>query len=81
MKNVQQNHPETWRNLKQFLLLALSIFLFFTSSCKKTLQDEQAPREDTGIVGTQPIAANGNLGINVIVRTALTSTVINELKS
>ena len=81
MKNVQQNHHEACRNLKQFLFLALSIFLFFISSCKKTVQDEQSSREDTGIAGTQPIAANGNLGITVIVRTALTSTVLNELKS
>ena len=81
MKNVQQNHHEAGRNLKQFLFLALSIFLFFISSCKKTVQDEQSSREDVGVAGIQPMAANGKLGINVIVSTSLTSTVINELKS
>lgn len=68
-------------NLKQFLFLALSIFLFFISSCKKTVQDEQSSREDVGVASIQPMATNDKLGINVIVSTSLTSTVINELKS
>ena len=90
MKNVQlpqqvilakKNSSKKNVLLQQALLLLPFIFLIFMSSCKKTLQDAPATVAEAGLSTTLSAVGNGNIGINVLLNTAVTNTIVNELKT